>query len=487
MSGANDTDSTTMVIFGITGDLSVRKLLPALFNLECRGRLPASTRVVGFARRERSIEEVRELLREGVASTGDLDGHVAEWEQFARRITYVSGDLTNTDDYRKLDGHLDGFEGSGSSGRVYYLSVAPNLYDRCVTELGAAGMAQEGGDDWRRVVIEKPFGHDGVSAAALDRTVQGVFDESQVYRIDHYVGKETVQNLLYFRFLNSIFEPIWNRNYIECVQISALEEVGVEGRVDFYDQTGVVRDMFQNHLLQVLAMVAMEPPISLDADALRNEKTKVLQAIRCPEPEHAVRAQYEGYTSLQGVAPGSTTPTYAAMMLRIDNWRWQGVPFFLRSGKALSAKSTDVVIQFREPPHLLTGTDQDAETAKVEPNILALRLQPDEGMHLRFMTKVPGGGTATRPVDMRFNYDDSFEGVAIPDAYVQLLDDVLRGDPSLFTRSDNIHAAWAVVDPLLEYWKSDEASPPALYRVGSDGPVESDAMLANEGQRWLPG
>ena len=487
MTASHDTDSTTMVIFGITGDLSVRKLLPALFNLACRERLPASTRVVGFARRQRSIEEVRELLREGVAATGGMQGRMAEWEKFAERITYIAGDLTNTDDYRKLDAHLNTLEGSGSSGRVYYLSVAPSLYDRCVTELGAAGMAHEDGGDWRRVVIEKPFGHDGVSAAALDRTVQGVFDESQVYRIDHYVGKETVQNLLYFRFLNSIFEPIWNRNYVECVQISALEEVGVEGRVDFYDQTGVVRDMFQNHLLQILAMVAMEPPISLEADALRNEKTKVLKAIRGIEPDHAVRAQYEGYTSLPGVAPGSTTPTYAAMTLRIDNWRWQGVPFFLRSGKALSAKSTDVVIQFREPPHLLMGADRDSGTAQIEPNTLSLRLQPDEGMHLRFMTKVPGGGTATRPVDMSFSYDDSFEGVAIPDAYVQLLDDVLRGDPSLFTRSDNIHAAWAVVDPLLEYWQSDEAPPPALYRVGSNGPSQADTMLADEGQRWLPG
>ncbi|MDP6823589.1 MAG: glucose-6-phosphate dehydrogenase [Dehalococcoidia bacterium] len=480
-------DATTIVIFGITGDLAARKLLPALFNLACLGRLPESTRIVGFARRERSDEEVRELLREGVTSVGGMDGHLPEWDEFARGITYISGDLTDTDDYRKLDAHLTAFEGSGSTGRIYYLSVAPNLYARCVTELGAAGMSRENGEDWRRVIIEKPFGNDGVSAAALDRDVQAVFDESQVYRIDHYVGKETVQNLLYFRFLNSIFEPLWNRNYIESVQISALEEVGVEGRVDFYDQTGVVRDMFQNHLLQVLAMIAMEPPNSIDADALRNEKTKVLQAIRCPEPEHAVRAQYEGYTSLPGVAPGSTTPTYAAMMLRIDNWRWQGVPFFLRSGKALSTKSTEVVIQFREPPHLLMGAGQDSEAARIEPNILALRLQPDEGMHLRFMSKVPGGGTATRPVDMRFNYDDTFEGQAIPDSYVQLLDDVLRGDPSLFTRSDNIHAAWAVVDPLLEAWNDGNAPPPALYRVGSDGPSQADAMLANEGQRWLPG
>jgi glucose-6-phosphate 1-dehydrogenase len=480
-------DSTTVVIFGITGDLAARKLLPALFNLACLGRLPKSTRIVGFARRERSVEEVRELLRVGVAAEGGLDGHLEEWDEFSHNITYISGDLTDTDDYRKLDAHLKGFEGSGSSGRVYYLSVAPSLYGRCVTELGAAGMSRESGGDWRRVVIEKPFGHDAASAAALDRDVQAVFDESQVYRIDHYVGKETVQNLLYFRFLNSIFEPIWNRNYIESVQISALEELGVEGRVDFYDQTGVVRDMFQNHLLQVLAMVAMEPPNSIDADALRNEKTKVLRAIQSPEPKHAVRAQYEGYTSLPGVAPGSTTPTYAAMMLHIDNWRWQGVPFFLRSGKALSSKSTEVVIQFREPPHLLMGTNGDAGAASIEPNILALRLQPDEGIHLRFMSKVPGGGTATRPVDMHFNYDDSFEGQTIPDAYVQLLDDVLRGDPSLFTRSDNIHAAWAVVDPLLEAWSADGSPPPALYRVSSDGPTQSDAMLANEGQSWRAG
>jgi glucose-6-phosphate 1-dehydrogenase len=479
--------STTVVIFGITGDLAARKLLPALFNLACLGRLPASTRIVGFARREREIEEVRELLRAGVESMGGMEGHLAEWEEFSKCITYISGDLTNADDYRNLDSHLKSFEGSESSGRVYYLSVAPALYDRCVTELGATGMSQENGDDWRRVVIEKPFGHDGASADALDRDVQAVFDERQVYRIDHYVGKETVQNLLYFRFLNSIFEPLWNRNYIESVQISALEEIGVEGRVDFYDQTGAVRDMFQNHLLQVLAMVAMEPPNSVDADALRNEKAKVLQAVRCPEPEHAVRAQYEGYTSLPGVAPGSTTPTYAAMTLRIDNWRWQGVPFFLRSGKALSTKSTEVVIQFREPPHLLMGSGPGSENANIEPNTLALRLQPDEGMHLRFMSKVPGGGTATRPVDMRFNYDDTFEGQAIPDAYVQLLDDVLHGDQSLFTRSDNIHAAWAIVDPLLKAWNDDNAPPPALYRVGSDGPSQADAMLENEGQRWLPG
>ncbi|MBT4072642.1 MAG: glucose-6-phosphate dehydrogenase [Chloroflexi bacterium] len=487
MSDTPGTDTTTFVIFGITGDLAARKLLPALFNLACLGRLPEDTKIVGFARRDRTDDEVRELLREGVSSVGGMEGHVAEWDEFVRGITYISGDLTNTGDYLKLDSHLRDLEGPGSSGRAYYLSVAPNLYDDCVRELGAAGMCAEDGDNWRRVVIEKPFGRDGASAAALDQEIQAVFAESQVYRIDHYVGKETVQNLMYFRFLNSIFEPLWNRNYIESVQISALEEVGVEGRVDFYDQTGVVRDMFQNHLLQVLAMVAMEPPNSVDADALRNEKAKVLQAVRCPEPEHAVSAQYEGYTSLPGVAPGSTTPTYAAMTLRIDNWRWQGVPFFLRSGKALSGKSTEVVIQFREPPHLLMGSGPNAESAKIEPNTLALRLQPNEGMHLRFMSKVPGGGTATRPVDMRFNYDDTFEGQSIPDAYVQLLDDVVRGDQSLFTRSDNIHAAWAIVDPLLEAWSASDAPPPALYRVGSDGPAQADTMLEAEGQMWRAG
>ncbi|MEE8363862.1 MAG: glucose-6-phosphate dehydrogenase [Dehalococcoidia bacterium] len=476
----------TIVIFGITGDLSLRKLLPALFNLRCRGRLSADTRIVGFARRQRTREDFLAMLRDGVSSVGGLAGRLDEWDRFAEQITYVAGDLTKPEDYGRLDQHLRRLEGGAQdAGRIYYLSVAPALYAPCVTRLGEAGMTRPAGaGGWRRVVIEKPYGSDGPSAAALDEAVLDAFNESQVYRIDHYVGKETVQNLLYFRFLNTIFEPVWNRNYVRSVQITALESVGVEGRVDFYDQTGVIRDMFQNHLLQLLAMVAMEPPASLDAEALRNEKVKVLQAVRGITAAAAVGARYRGYSDLPGVAGGSRTATYAALRLEVENWRWQGVPFYLRSGKATEAKVTQVLMQFRRPPHLMLGLDPASE---VEANYLALCLEPDEGIHLRFAAKVPGGGTLTRPVDMTFHYEGSFGGEVIPDAYEQLLDDALRGDASLFTRSDHIREAWRIVDPGVANWGAGEMPALEEYEPGARGPAGADELLARDGEVWLEG
>ncbi|MFW6174853.1 MAG: glucose-6-phosphate dehydrogenase, partial [Chloroflexota bacterium] len=427
-------NDTTIIIFGITGDLAVRKLLPALFNLSCRGHVGDAVRIVGFARRKRERAEMLQALRDGVAEVGGLGDRLDEWDRFADRITYISGDLNKLEDYQRLDEYLrEQVEAeSDARNRLYYLSVAPGLYARCAELLGKCGMAQaaRAGDGWRRVVIEKPFGHDYESSLALDHSLRKVFNEDQIYRIDHYVGKETVQNILYLRFLNTIFEPVWNRNYVENVQITALEAGTVQGRVDFYDGTGVLRDMFQNHLLQLMSTVAMEPPTSLEAEALRNEKVKVLQAVRRPCPDDTVRGQYRGYREHEGAAEDSQTATYAALRLEVENWRWKGVPFYLRSGKATASKVTEVVIQFREPPHLLFGLDP---ASHIESNALALCVEPDEGMHLRFVSKVPGGGTRTRPVDMEFHYGQSFRGEPIPEAYEQLLDDALRGEQSLFT------------------------------------------------------
>jgi glucose-6-phosphate 1-dehydrogenase len=341
---------------------------------------------------------------------------------------------------------------------------------------------------WRRVVIEKPFGHDLPSARALNEAVYEVLDESQIYRIDHYLGKETVQNIMVFRFANSLFEPVWNRNYIDHVQITAAETVDVGHRAGFYDGIGVVRDMMQNHMLQLLALVAAEPPASFDADALRNEKVKVLKAVRPITPhevdKHTVRGQYRSYRDAEGVAEKSETATFAAIRFYVDNWRWQGVPFFLRSGKALAKKTTAISIFFKEPPHVMFPMPPDAHISK---NQLTICIQPDEGIHFSFQAKVPDSTARMRTVDMDFNYDDAFGPTAIPDAYERLLLDVIKGDPSLFTRGDSIELAWELIDPILQGWELSNAPPLSFYESGSWGPIEAERLLAEDGDKWSDG
>ncbi len=476
---------TTIVIFGATGDLTRRKLIPALFQLACKGRLPDPLRIVGFGRRDYSDDRFREFMGEGVQEFGQLAGRTGEWDTFARSISYFQGDLETPDDYVRLKQTLEDSEGSGGGHRLFYLSIAPRYFGSAIANLGSSGLGKDEGG-WRRVVIEKPFGHDLESAQSLNRAVHNVFDEEQVYRIDHYLGKETVQNLLVFRFGNRIFEPLWNREHVDNVQITAAETVSVGGRAGYYDQSGVVRDMVQNHLLQLLTMVAMEPPSRMDADTLRNHKVDVLRAIRRWNPEekalNTALGQYRGYHDENGVAPGSDTPTYAALRLFVDNWRWQGVPFYLRTGKSMADKATEIVVQFRRPPHMMFSGASDEE---LSPNVLSLFLEPDEGVHLKFGVKVPDQGMVMGSKDMTFHYDSAFRDQAIPEAYERLLQDSLEGDASLFIRSDHIEEAWQIVAPLLDGQEGSATPRPQTYEPGSWGPAAADGLLSQLGHKWL--
>jgi glucose-6-phosphate 1-dehydrogenase len=474
--------TTAIVIFGASGDLTHRKLIPALFNQYMKGRLPEFI-VVGTSRSEYSHEEFRTTVREGILELAGMDCPSEEWESFSRHIFYLQGNAKELEDYEKLDSFIKEHEQSPGN-RLYYLATAPFLFPIIIQKLGEADMVKESGG-WRRVVIEKPFGEDLETAHELNRAIHAVFEEDQVYRIDHYLGKETAQNILYFRFLNTIFEPIWNRNYISHVQITVAEEVDVGHRSGYYDQAGVVRDMFQNHLLQLVTLVAMEPPSAFNANAVRTEKVKVLRAIRKLDPGSSVRGQYEGYREEDGVAEGSQTATFAALKLYIDNWRWNGVPFYLRSGKALGAKISEIVVEFEPPPHVMFPLPDDYE---LTPNFISVCIQPDEGIHLRFETKVPDSQQGTRSVDMDFHFRDSFGDQPLPDAYERLLLDAIMGDPSLFTRSDEIEAAWGIFDPLLNAWKEDpDTAPVNLYPSGSWGPEQADEFIEQDGFIWRIG
>lgn len=479
---STSTSPTTIVIFGASGDLTHRKLIPALYHLYRKGHLAEGTRVVGYARRPISNEEFRDSMRESIEKLGGGVKDEAAWARFAQSLHYLKGDLERGDDYRKLEEFLTTLDPSDRS-RLYYLAIAPELYPSAVAYLGVAGMADQR-NGRRSIVIEKPFGRDLATAKNLNAAVHAVFDESQVYRIDHYLGKETAQNLLYFRFANTIFEPVWNRRYIDHVQITVAETVDIGQRAGYYDKAGVVRDMFQNHLLQLLCLIAMEPPASFQADMLRNEKVKLLSAIRPIGFENTVRAQYTGYRQHEGVAADSQTPTYAALKLHIDNWRWKNVPFYLRSGKALKERTSEIDVHFQSPPHVMFNLPAGK---LLSPNVLSVRIQPNEGIRLQFEAKLPGSAQETRSVAMEFDYDEAFPESALPDAYERLLLDALRGDASLFMRSDEIETAWRIIDPVLSGWGTTGVPPLCFYEPGSWGPKEADELLAKRERRWRIG
>lgn len=472
---------TLIIIFGVTGDLARRKLIPALFSNYIKGRLPNRLKIVGVGRRDWTdailVEHAHQSLKD--FATGFLDEDA--WKAFQRSLSYAQVNLPKPETYQNLKDHLARLEAE-EANRLYYLSIAPEFYEDVITNLGRLDMTREV-EGWRRIVIEKPFGYDLRTAQSLNRVVHSVFKESQVYRIDHYLGKETAQNILFMRFANTIFEPIWNRSHISNVQVTVAETVDVGTRAGYYDQSGVMRDMVQNHLLQLLSLIAMEPPSAFDADALRNEKVKVLQAARAVRLDDTVRAQYDGYRAADGVAANSQTPTYAALKLFIDNWRWKDIPFYLRSGKALRSKTTQVNIQFKRPPNSIFELSESGDFSR---NMLSICIQPDEGIHLTVQAKIPDQQIA-KSVDMELHYENAFVADNLPDAYERLILDAINGDAALFIRSDEIESAWRIVDPIIEGWEAEQhGTVPVMqtYAKGSWGPAAADELLERDEHVW---
>ncbi len=485
---------TSLVIFGATGDLAHRKLLPALYNLAHEGSLPERFELIAVSRSNMSHDEFRAQARESI-------------ERFSRRrpdpdvikgllsdMRYLPGTFDDDEVYVELAHTLDEFDQLAGErlNRVFYLSTAPQFFPAIAGKLGEAGLSRTE-DTETRIVIEKPFGYDLASARELNAEVLSQFDESQIYRIDHYLGKETVQNLMALRFANALFEPVWNRNFIDNVQITAAEDIGIGGRAGYYEGAGALRDLVQNHMMQLLALLTMEPPATFEANRLRDEKLKVLEAIVPPSPEDvasmAVRAQYgpgvvggapvPGYREEEGVAPDSRTETYAALRLHVSNWRWAGVPFYLRTGKRLSRKVTEIAVALKPVPHLAF---QSKGSVGVQANQVILTVQPDEGVSVSLGAKIPGAQMRIRPVNMEFRYGTSFMSES-PEAYERLILDAMRGDATLFTRNDEIEALWGIIDPILSAWHEDRSSPIPQYEAGSAGPVEADGLLL-DGRRW---
>jgi glucose-6-phosphate 1-dehydrogenase len=494
-------DACAVVIFGASGDLTKRKLMPALYNLACARSLPGGFIVVGVARSEKSDDSFRAEMKEAVSSFSrrkPIDA--ALWADFERGISYVRGAASDPATFESLRAQLAkaDAERGASRSKLFYLAVPPSEFGPIVEGLRASHLVEpaageQAGAPWSRVVFEKPFGHDLASARSLNDSIAAAFDESQVFRIDHYLGKETVQNLLVFRFANSLFEPVWGREHVDHVQITVAEDIGVEARGKFYEQTGVTRDIVENHLMQLLCLTAMEPPISLSADAVRDEKVKVLRSLRRMEQSevarNAVRGQYGrgivrgeeacAYREEPNVSPESRVETYVAMKVLVDNWRWSGVPFYVRAGKRLGRRVTEIAVVFREVPHTLFR----AQDGGITPNVLALRIQPDEGIALRFISKEPGQQTLLRDVAMDFRYGATF-GSNTPEAYERLLLDAMRGEATLFTRRDEIEEQWAYMDRVLGTWKTEGNPPPPIYPAGSWGPEQADDLLARDGRRW---
>jgi glucose-6-phosphate 1-dehydrogenase len=487
--------SALLVIFGASGDLTRRKLIPALYDLTCVGCVPRKFEVLGVGRTPMTTEEFRARMRQGALDSGVIRQLENEqWANFEKRLFYQVGDPSDTDFYPHLGAKLEEMQKAGSStNHLFYVSTPASVAAPIIERLGSSGLNQNQ-RGWSRIVLEKPFGHDLESARQLNRTVLRTFDESNIYRIDHYLGKETVQNILVFRFGNSLFEPVWNRNYVDYIEITAAETVGVENRASFYEETGALRDMVANHMLQLVALTGMEPPIAFDADAVREQKVQLLRSIRPMNVQEVarqtVRGQYgpgqinspalPGYRQEPGVRENSSTETYVAAEFYIDNWRWAGVPFFVRTGKRLPRRLTEISIHFKRTPQALFARTPEEE---IDPNVITLGIQPDEGITVKFGAKKPAGQMQMTPVQAEFSYRNAF-GAATPEAYTTLLLDAMRGDATLFTRGDEVEAEWRIITPIEEAWA--QLPPPSFpnYAAGTGGPREADTLIAGNHRRW---